>query len=256
MDDLLDAGTGPEPPEAKGVDSKENKDYPGGEMPFFPDFALREALVALLFICVLLIVASITKPSLEAGADPSSAGYVPRPEWYFLWLFQSLKYFKGEMEPVGTFVLPTVGIGLLLSVPFIDRRQRRLRKLLPGTRPVRLWARLVAAGTIAGIASLTFIAFTSEAPMQDQGPHLTAVEAAGQALFEKMGCPTCHTVGDAGGTRGPDLTNFGGSPNAENRVLLHFTGIGAGTGSLMPGYQLTDAELSSLAAYLLTLKGK
>ena len=58
-----------------------------------------------------------------------------------------------------------------------------------------------------------------------------------------------------GRDRGPDLTNFAASPNAENRVLLHFTGIGAGSGSLMPGYQLTDEELSSLAAYLFTLKG-
>ncbi len=250
MDNLLDGEQGSE---SRGPASK---DYPGGEMPFYPDFALREALVALLFISVLLIVASITKPSLEAGADPASAGYVPRPEWYFLWLFQSLKYFKGGMEPIGTFVLPTVGIGLLVSVPFIDRRQRRLRSLLPKTRPVRLWPRLVAAGAMAGIASLTVVAFTSATPMTQQGPQLTIVQAAGQALFDKMGCSTCHSLGGAGGTRGPDLTSFGTSPNAENRVLLHFTGIGAGSGSLMPGYQLTNEELSSLAAYLLSLKGK
>ena len=250
MDTVLEEEREPEKPKT------ESKDYPGGDMPFFPDFALREALVALLFISVLLIVASITKPPLEAGADPSSAGYVPRPEWYFLWLFQSLKYFKGGMEPIGTFVLPTVGIGLLLSVPFIDRRQRRLRHLLPHTRPVRLWARLVAAGAITGIGWLTVVAFTSATPMTAQGPQLTNVEAAGQALFEKMGCPTCHSIGGAGGTRGSDLTNFGNSPNAPDRVLLHFTGIGAASGSIMPGYQLSNEELSSLAAYLLTLKGK
>lgn len=234
---------------------RHSKDYPEGEMPFFPDFALREALVALLFISILMIFASVTKPPLEAGADPSSAGYVPKPEWYFLWLFQTLKYFKGDMEPIGTFVLPMVGIGLLVSVPFIDRRQRRLRPLLPKTRPVRLWPRLMAAAVMVGIASLTVAAFTSATPMTADGPQLTAVEAAGQALFGKMGCATCHSLDGAGGTRGPDLTAFGRSQNAENRVLLHFTGIGAGSGSIMPGYQLSDEELSSLAAYLLSLKG-
>jgi ubiquinol-cytochrome c reductase cytochrome b subunit len=234
---------------------RHSKDYPGGEMPFFPDFALREALVALLFVSILMVIASVTKPALEPGADPSSAGYVPRPEWYFLWLFQTLKYFKGGMEPIGTFVLPTVGIALLVSVPFIDRRQRRLHPLLPKTRPVRVWPRLVAAGVILGIASLTVVAFTSATPMTPEGPQLTTVEAAGQALFGKMGCATCHSLNGAGGTRGPDLTAFGSKPNAANRVLLHFTGIGAGSGSLMPGYQLTDEELSSLAAYLLSLKG-
>ena len=63
-------------------------------MPFFPDFALREALTALAFLCVLLVVASVTTPPLEEMADPNASGYVPRPEWYFLWMFQGLKYFK------------------------------------------------------------------------------------------------------------------------------------------------------------------
>lgn len=249
MDSLLDSGESL-PNEPRGEERAE------GEMPFFPDFALREALVALVFFSALLLVASITKPPLEAGADPSAAGYVPRPEWYFLWLFQSLKYFKGEWEILGTFVLPTIGIALLVLVPFIDRRSPRPRKLLPGTRPVRLWPRLVGAGVMTGIAALTFIAATSATPVTQEGPVLTAVEAAGQALFGKMGCASCHSLNGAGGTRGPDLTNFGARPGAENRVLLHFTGIGTSDGSIMPGYQLSDAELSSLAAYLLSLKGE
>lgn len=250
MDDLFESTTPlPAPPEPKA------EAHPEGEMPFFPDFALREALVALVFLCVLLLVASITKPGLEPGADPAAAGYVPKPEWYFLWLFQTLKYFKGEMEVIGTFVLPTIAIGLLVAVPFIDRRQRRLRKLAPNARPVRVWPRLVGAGLMLGIGALTFMAFTSPTAVTEEATSLTAVEAAGQAIFEKMGCTSCHAVGDAGGDRGPDLTDFGSQPDAENRVLLHFTGVGAEEGSVMPGYQLSDAELSSLAAYLLSLKG-
>ncbi len=58
MDDLLDAESGSETPETKTARNEASKDYPGGDMPFFPDFALREALVALLFLSVLLIVAS------------------------------------------------------------------------------------------------------------------------------------------------------------------------------------------------------
>jgi len=253
MDDLLEnsATPLPEPPGPKA----EEEEHPEGGMPFFPDFALREALVALVFLCVLLLVASITKPGLEPGADPDASGYVPKPEWYFLWLFQSLKYFKGEMEMVGTFILPTIAIGLLVAVPFIDRRQRRLRKLAPKARPVRLWPRLVGAALMLGIGVLTFAAYTSPTAVEGKGTELTAVEAAGQAIFEKMGCASCHVIGGAGGDRGPDLTDFGTQPDAENRVLLHFTGVGAEEGSVMPGYQLSDAELSSLAAYLLSLKG-
>jgi ubiquinol-cytochrome c reductase cytochrome b subunit len=250
MDDLFEGGTAPK------AETAEHDEHPEGEMPFFPDFALREALVALVFLCVLLLVASITKPGLEPGADPAAAGYVPRPEWYFLWLFQSLKYFKGESEMIGTFILPTIAIALLVAVPFIDRRQRRLRKLAPKTRPVRVWPRLLGAVLMLGIGALTFMAYTSPTTVAEGETSLTAVEAAGQAIFEKMGCTSCHALGGAGGDRGPDLTNFGSEPDAENRVLLHFTGVSAEEGSVMPGYQLSDAELSSLAAYLLSLKGE
>jgi ubiquinol-cytochrome c reductase cytochrome b subunit len=254
MSDLFEGSSEPQT-DAPQTGEPEHDAPSEGEMPFFPDFALREALVALVFLCVLILVASITKPGLEPGADPSAAGYVPRPEWYFLWLFQSLKYFKGEMEMIGTFILPTIAIGLLVAVPFIDRRQRRLHRLVPKSRPVRLWPRFVGAGLMILIGVLTFAAYTSPTVVADEGTTLTAVEATGQAIFEKMGCASCHAIGGAGGTRAPDLTDFGTRPDAENKVLLHFTGVGTGD-SMMPGYELSDAELSSLAAYLMTLKGK
>lgn len=223
-------------------------------MPFFPDFALIEALTALAFLVVLVVLAAVTEPSLEETADPTASGYVPRPEWYFLWAFQMLKYFKGEAEVVGTFVLPMVLIGLLVAVPFIDRRERP-HPLFPGTRPIRLWPRLVALAGMLGLGSLTWLAFTAETPMTREARHLTAAEAAGQALYERFGCSTCHAIGDVGGDRGPALTSFGLKPDASERVLLHFTGVGGPPESAMPGYQLSEAELRSLAEYLLGLRG-
>jgi len=224
-------------------------------MPFFPDFALIEAITALCFLVVLLVIAGVTKPALETTADPTASGYVPRPEWYFLWAFQMLKYFKGESEILGTFVLPVVVIGLLFSLPFLDRRERP-RPLLPRTRPVRLWPRLVALLAISGLGTLTWLAFTAPSPMTRLGTLLTAAETAGRSIYERFGCSTCHTIGEAGGDRGPVLTAFGLKPDAQQRVLLHFTGIGGPPESVMPGYQLSEAELRSLAAYLLSLKGE
>ena len=232
----------------------ELEETPGRKpMPFFPDFALIEAITALAYLVVLVIIAGVTKPSLEETADPTAAGYVPRPEWYFLWAFQALKYFKGEAEMIGTFIIPTIAIGLLLAVPFIDRRERP-RPLLPGTRPVRIWPRFVALAVILGLGYLTYLGLTAPSPMTREGSKLTAAEAAGQAIYEKLGCSTCHTIGDAGGSRGPELTAFGVKPDATERVLLHFTGIGGPPDSVMPGYQLSEAELRSLAAYLLSLR--
>lgn len=223
-------------------------------MPFFPDFALVEAITALVFLVVLVVIASITKPTLESAADPSASGYVPRPEWYFLWVFQALKYFKGETEVIGTFVLPLVVIGLMVALPFIDRRERA-RPLLPKTRPVRLWPRIVAALAITVIVGLTLSAMAASSPMTREGSDLTPAQAAGRALYERLGCSSCHTIAGAGAERGPDLTDFGLNADASQRVLLHFTGIREAPGSVMPGYQLSDSELSSLAEYLMSLKG-
>jgi mono/diheme cytochrome c family protein len=229
-------------------------DVPGRKpMPFFPDFALIESLAALALLVVLILVASLTRPSLEDVADPTSSGYVPRPEWYFLWLFQMLKYFKGEAEVIGTFVLPTVAICLLIALPFIDRREHP-RPLLPRTRPVRLWPRLIAAGAMITIASLTLLAAQSSIPMGSAVEPLTGDQAAGRALFEKMGCSSCHAIAGIGGARGPDLTSFGTRPDARERVLLHFSGFAREGSSIMPGYELSPDELEQLSTYLLSLK--
>ena len=58
---------------------------------------------------------------LEQLADPTDTTYIPRPEWYFLFLFQTLKLFKGPLEVVGAVVLPGLAVLALILVPFIDR---------------------------------------------------------------------------------------------------------------------------------------
>ncbi|MBI4728842.1 MAG: c-type cytochrome [Acidobacteria bacterium] len=223
-------------------------------MNFFPDFAIREAATAFVFLGVLLVLASITKPSLDPVADPNSSGFVPRPEWYFLWFFYLLKFFKGEMEVLGTFGIPVVGIGLLVSLPFLDRKVSRTMSLLPGTRPVRLWPRVTAGALILALGSLTIMAAGSRAPMTQQGPVLTPSQAVGQTLYGKMGCATCHAIGGKGGTRAPDLTHFGSKPGAQQRVLLHFAGLAQAPGSSMPTYELAPEEIRSLIEYLLILR--
>lgn len=225
-------------------------------MPFYPDFALREALTALALLVALVVLASVSEPVLEPVADPTASNYVPRPEWYFLWLFQGLKYFKGELEVLGTFVLPTIAIALIVALPFLDRGKARTHRLLPRTRPVRIWGRILAGSAMLGLGYLTVIAVASSSPMVEEGPELTAAEAAGLALYDKMGCASCHVIAGEGGERGPELTTFGTELDADNRVLLHFGDVGQAAESIMPGYQLSTEELRSLAAYLLSLEGE
>jgi ubiquinol-cytochrome c reductase cytochrome b subunit len=148
----------------------------GGERPYFPGLALKEALAALALLAVLILLAVLTEPTLEAAADPNAAGYVPRPEWYFLWFFQLLKYFGGSFEVVGVVLVPAGLIVLLLAVPFIDRRTPRTRVLLPGSRPVRIVPRLLAAAFIAAVLGLTVLAVGSAPPGEFMGPQGPAPE--------------------------------------------------------------------------------
>jgi quinol-cytochrome oxidoreductase complex cytochrome b subunit len=145
--------------------------------PFFPDFALREAIAALVLLIGLVLLAVLTKPSLDTIADPNVTGYAPRPEWYFLWLFQLLKYFKGSLDVVGTVLVPAGLVVLLLAVPFIDRREPKTRVLIRGTRPVRILPRVIAAVFIAAVLALTVLAAGSSTASGDfMGPRQPAPE--------------------------------------------------------------------------------
>ena len=93
--------------------------------PFFPDILFKDAVVSLLVLLALIALAYFVGAPLEERANPNDTNYTPRPEWYFLFLFQLLKYFPGQLEVVGVFLLPTVVVLLLFALPFLDRSPRR-----------------------------------------------------------------------------------------------------------------------------------
>ena len=99
-------------------------------------------------------VALFVPVPLEEVADPTNADYDPRPEWYFLFLFQLLKYFQGPFEIIGTFVIPTVGMVLLLLLPFLDKSER----VVLWKRPIAL---TVTSVCVAGIVLLTILGASS-----------------------------------------------------------------------------------------------
>ena len=104
-----------------------------GEM-FFPDSIAKDAVVSLgIFVLLILLVILLGVPN-EPPANPSDSSYIPRPEWYFLWAFQLLKYFPGQIEG-----LAIVGLGLVIFVglfglPFFDRGPSATRATGP-SRP-------------------------------------------------------------------------------------------------------------------------
>ena len=121
---------------------------------FYPRFILIEALVALLVIVALMILDQLIPLPTDKVADPTDNSYVPRPEWYFLFLFQMLKYFPGSLEVVAAVLVPALAVGYLVLLPFLDRSPSRR----PSRRPVVVGLGVVGLGGIAVLTGLAMLA--------------------------------------------------------------------------------------------------
>ncbi|MBI4321795.1 MAG: c-type cytochrome [Chloroflexi bacterium] len=218
----------------------------GKSEPFFPDFLFKEALAALLVFLTVLFIVAFTHVPLEPVADPTDSSYIPRPEWYFLFLFQMLKYFPGELEPVGAVVIPTIGILLMLFLPFYDRRRERR----PSRRPL---AAVGAAFSSVFVLYLTFLAIQATPPATTLAVQptrkLTVAETAGRKLYQEQGCGGCHVAGGSGPV--PDLSRIGSARDAEFLKKYIKNPKEINPGSAMPAYgSLSEDQVSQLAQYL------
>lgn len=146
---------------------------------FFPDLIFKDALMALLVFIVLVALAFVAGAPLEEQANPGDTNYTPRPEWYFLFLFQMLKYFPGSLEVIGVFVLPTIAIILLIALPFLDKGVKRHFS----ERPVIIG---VTALVAVGIVGLT-IQSLRETPPPGEG-----AEGNPTAMLYQVNCSGCH----------------------------------------------------------------
>jgi len=220
---------------------------------FWPDVLAKDAFVSLCVVVGILVLAAAFGSPLEPPADPSDTAYVPRPEWYFLPLYQLLRIVPGSLESVIAVGVPSALLIAMITLPFFDRRAAR-----------NLLHRPLAAGALVvllGGSGLLLGAAARGAPPRippEVGHPLRSVESAGRALFNSQQCRTCHTVAGEGGQVGPDLTEIGlhHSPAWLHSFLeeprrFHPTGM-------MPAFGppiLSHQEIEQLAQYLATLRG-
>ena len=97
---------------------------------FWPDIIYKDLLVSFAFFLFLVGLATFIGVAREPRADPSDTSYIPRPEWYFLFLFKFLALYGqipvlGKIEWIAAAVIPGIGITLLFVLPFIDRNPFR-----------------------------------------------------------------------------------------------------------------------------------
>jgi hypothetical protein len=205
--------------------------------PFYPYAMFHDTVMSLVVVCLIVALAFVWKLTADEGptdddsgllgklydekADPGTTNFVPRPDWYFYFLFYLLRIFKWPDSVIlGTVGIPTILLLLLLALPFIDvRRERR-----PMRRPVAMVAALL---TIASMGLLTYKGAVAKEPLAaenllnvpkwaaEQGfpPEGDAVEGA--KIFAQVGCMNCHTYLGAGTSNlgAPDLSNIGKTSN-------------------------------------------
>ena len=161
----------------------------GPERPFYPYHALKDTIaVALVFAALVAMAVSVRAP-LDAVADPTDATYVPRPEWYFLSLFQLLKYFPGPLEPVATQGVPGLVVAFLFLLPFLGKTgSRRLRD-----RPVVAGMFLIIG---LGVTGLTVMGLR-DAPGHSASEGWSPLAVAGSEFVKDARCTSCHRDGGA-----------------------------------------------------------
>ncbi len=212
--------------EKKSYLEKYNEEKKKG-VPFFPDIIFKDSVVTLFVFILLVALAYFIGAPLEDRANPADTTYTPRPEWYFLFLFQLLKYFPGNLEVIGVVLIPTLAILTLFLLPFIDRSQFRDFR----SRPIIISGTLVA---LAGIIFLTFQA-VREAP-----PPVEVKTGDQTAALYAANCAPCH----------------GESISVPANTNLHNI-IAQGKHEGMPawGSDLSTDQIDALAGYILSPGG-
>lgn len=160
---------------------------------FYPDIIYKDLLVSFAIFLLLIGLATFVGVKPEPPADPSDTSYIPRPEWYFLFLFQLLKYFPGALEWVGTVIVPGIAILALFLLPFYDRSPYRHWKK-------RKWAVGIMSTIVIGMVALTIMAVVTTPPQEEVSLAASLSESIllGQDLYS-VHCVECHGAEGEGG---------------------------------------------------------
>ena len=231
--------------------------------PFFPYAILHDTIMSLVVVAVIIGLAVIWKYTSDDGdvgvlgplytdkADPGTTNFVPRPDWFFYFLFYLLRIFKWpETVVLGTVGVPTLLLVLLIGLPFFDRRPERaiLR------RPVAFVAAILV-DHLDGRAHVEGRDGERGARLGEGGPRAEVGEEQGFAdnpvavegatLFAESGCLNCHTYLGTGSSDlgAPDLSAEGSKGRGVEWQVAHLTNPSSKTpGSPMPSFAALGAR--------------
>jgi ubiquinol-cytochrome c reductase cytochrome b subunit len=245
--------------------------------PFYPRQVLMDlSLTALLIIGLGLLAFFIPVP-LGPPANPTDTQFVPRPEWYYLSIFQWLKYWHGAASIIGILVIPSILVILVLALPFLDRGIERR----PWKRPIAMGAYAFVFVGLVGLALRSQYLDSDDPGIAQQlakqkteeeeymrkpfEPELSSASLAaanvaltdplaarGKTIFEAQSCNACHGDEGVGTAAAPALVGAKYSSDQLAELLKHPTAKMTAGG--MSPIDLPPDGLKALIAYVESLK--
>ena len=254
-------------------------------VPFFPNAMVADTIMSLVVVSVIIgltvlwyttagdttegkgLEAGVLGPWYQEQADPGTYQFVPRPDWFFYFLFYLLRIFKWPNTVfLGTVGVPTILLILLLGLPFYDRSVERR----PSRRPV---AMVAAVLVVISMGVLTWKGATAKEALGSelieagvpaewaelQGFAGNQAAEAGANLFAQSGCLNCHTYAGEGNSNlgAPDLTEVGKSSRGVDGFKSYVSNPAKYGNKVMISYAyLGDENLTNLATFLNASKGE
>jgi ubiquinol-cytochrome c reductase cytochrome b subunit len=224
-------------------------------IPFVPGAIVKDMFFSgLILLCIAACAAYFGPFGPSGQPDPTIIQTVPRPDYFFLWLYAVLSLLPPSMETPALLIGPVVALAVLLALPFFSGEGEKSWK----RRPIAVLTILLAA---VALGTFTHMArYAPWSPVMDAGSgepiptHYlkgrTAVERQGALVFQVKQCHNCHALDGVGGERGPALDRVAVDLTQDQLIRQVIQG-----GGNMPAYgkNLSPAETTALVAFLETL---
>ncbi len=215
---------------------------------FFPRQFFIDVVFAVLLFFILAGMAIFVAPELRSPANPAVSPAHVAPEWYFLFLYQLLKYFPKEWIVVGTSIIPGIMALAMVGLPFYDRSPQRH----PLKRPLALSIYFTALGIIIFLTWLSIHTAPETLRVNKE------LAATGKQRFEQTSCSACHMIHGEGSDIGPDLTYEGLAGRSPEWMRGHFRNPSQYVKeSIMPTASemgLNEQDIEALTHYMFSLE--
>jgi ubiquinol-cytochrome c reductase cytochrome b subunit len=245
---------------------------------FYPRQVLMDLSLTALLIVALGLLSFFAPLQLGPPANPADAQYVPRPEWYYLPIFQWLKYWHGASAVIGVLLIPSILAVVIVALPFFDRSVERR----PWKRPIAMAAYAFIMLALFGLGLRSQYLDKHDASVSQQlakqqsgeneymrkpfEPELSSASLAaaaaanadpliseGKTIFEGQSCSACHGEAGAGTAAAPALLGVSHKMNAEQLAELFRHPTSKMTAGGMPPVALAPDDLKALIAYIESL---